>query len=400
MLATILSLLLFLACALPALYWLLMALAAIKPARRPAALEREPFLKFALVLPAHDEDTVIEATVKRLLNLDYPPDRFDIHIVADHCTDNTAPIARAAGAIVHERNEGPRSGKGAALTWLFERVLADDQYDAIVIFDADTQVERRFLRVVNARLNQGEQVVQGRHVISNPEQGWFPALTWAMFIIDNRYQNLGRTNLGWSAKHMGDSICFRAGVLKSLGWGQGLTEDFQLRQRLLLQGIKIGYEPYAVGYGEAPLTLAQARVQRMRWLRGTSDSSRQFASQLLTRWLKSGDGSLLDGALQAFLPSFSTLTMVCLLALVLQLLVNWLIAPIFPWSLVWAWAILAGLLFVYPLFGLLLERAPLKAYLVILSGPLFILWRTWLAFRARFLEKRVTWIRTAHGTQK
>ena len=92
---------------------------------------------------------------------------------------------------------------------------------------------------MDSRLAQGAQVVQGQHVIRNPDDGWFPALTWAMFLIDNRIQNLGRSNLGWSAKNMGDSICFRADVLRRLGWGEGLTEDYQLRQRLLLAGIAI-----------------------------------------------------------------------------------------------------------------------------------------------------------------
>ena len=55
------------------------------------------------------------------------------------------------------------------------------------------------------------------------------------------------------------------------------------------------------------------------------------------------------------------------------------------------------LLFAYPLFGLALERAPVRAYIAILLGPYFILWRTWLAFISRFRRKQVTWIRTEHG---
>jgi hypothetical protein len=54
----------------------------------------------------------------------------------------------------------------------------------------------------------------------------------------------------------------------------------------------------------------------------------------------------------------------------------------------------------YPLIGLALERAPLKAYLAILAGPFFIVWRTWLALTARFGRRPVVWIRTVHGGGK
>lgn len=396
---TTVSLIALLICVLPLGYLFFLALASVRSVLPQAICDRHPPHRFVIAIPAHNEASVIEATIQRLHTLDYPANLFSIHIVADHCSDNTAVLARQAGAFVHERNAGPRTGKGAALSWLFQRVL-DNSCDAVVIFDSDTQVDPAFLRIIDARLAQGDQVIQGQHIISNPESGWFPALTWAMFLIDNRFQNLGRSNLGWSAKHMGDSICFRADVLRKIGWGEGLTEDYQLRQRLLLEGVKIAYEPAAIGYGEAPCTWAQARAQRARWLRGTRDASQQFARRLLIEAMKQRDAALLDGALQAYLPSYSTLTMISTLSLLIQVLVNWQIGPIFPWGLVGAWAAVVGALFVYPLIGLALENAPLKAYLAILSGPFFILWRTWLGLAARFGRKPVIWIRTAHGEQR
>jgi cellulose synthase/poly-beta-1,6-N-acetylglucosamine synthase-like glycosyltransferase len=218
-----------------------------------------------------------------------------------------------------------------------------------------------------------------------------------MFLIDNRIQNLGRSNLGWSAKNMGDSICLRADILRRLGWGDGLTEDYQFRQRLLLAGIMISYEPFARGYGEAPITWTQARAQRARWLRGTQMASRQLASRLLVEAIKRHDLALLDGALQAYLPSFSTLTVVSIIALLAQILLARLVESAFPVTLIYAWTGVCMVLFAYPLFGLALERAPARAYIAILMGPYFILWRTWLALTSRFGKKQITWIRTEHG---
>ena len=381
----------------PLAYLLLMAIGALRPAPTPEIHHRAPSTRFMIIIPAHDESAVIRATVSRLLAIDYPSPLFSIYIIADHCSDNTAEVARHAGAVVLERNEGPRTGKGAALSWAFETILKKDQCDATVIFDADTRVAPDFLRVMDWRLSQGDRVIQGQHIIRNPDQSWFPALTWAMFLIDNRFQNLGRSNLGWSAKNMGDSICFRADILRQLGWGEGLTEDYHLRYKLLLNGIRIAYEPAAIGYGEAPITWDRARAQRARWLRGAHDTSQQFVKHLIVEAMKKRSLAMLDGALQASFPSFSTLSLLSLFFLIIQISINYLIQPIFPLPLIGAWAAMVVALLTYPLIGLALERAPFRAYIAILLGPYFILWRTWLALVSRFGRKQVTWIRTEHG---
>ena len=378
-------------------YLLLLAFGAIRSASTPDTHARSPSTRFMIIIPAHNEISVIRATVSRLLAIEYPAHLFSIHIIADYCSDTTAEVARQAGAVVHERNEGPRTGKGAALSWLFQRILKKENCDAVVIFDADTRVDPEFLRVMDWRLARGEQVIQGQHVISNPDQGWFPALTSAMFLIDNRFQNLGRSNLGWSAKNMGDSICFRVDVLLQLGWGEGLTEDYHLRHKLLLSGIKIAYEPAAIGYGEAPITWSRARAQRARWLRGTRDTSQQFVKRLLVEGMKRRNLAMLDGAFQASFPSYSTLSLLSLILLMIQVPIHYFVKHTVLWNLIGAWVVVVGTLLIYPLVGLALERAPFRAYIAILLGPYFILWRTWLAFISRFGRKQVTWIRTEHG---
>jgi cellulose synthase/poly-beta-1,6-N-acetylglucosamine synthase-like glycosyltransferase len=392
----------------PLVYLYALAIASYRSPRTRASAR--PHHRFAIAIAAHDEESVIGETVERLKQLDYPAGLFDIHVVADHCSDRTAEFARSNGADAHERSDDPRGSKGAALRWLFERILDHTSYsgpagpyDAVVIFDADTHVEPDFLRLMDARLLGGDKVIQGQHRIRNPRDGWFPALTWAMFTIDNRLQNLGRSNLGLSAKNMGDSICLRAELLRRLGWGEGLTEDYAFRQQLLLQGIKISYEPAAIGLGEAPLTWAAARAQRARWLRGAHDASQQYARKLLTQAVRRRSLPLLDGALQAHLPAYSTLTMLAagILGLQVGLLAFLRDAPTSAALLqvVGLWSFLTAALFVYPLFGLALERAPLRAYMVILSGPVFIIWRTWLAVVSRRRNKQVHWVRTPRRAQ-
>lgn len=374
-------------------YLWLPALAGVRA--RPLSLPTAPTHRFALLIPAHNEAAVIGHTLDRLARLDYPRDLFDCFVVADHCTDATAAVAREHGATCYERQVQPRGSKGAALAWLIERVAETGvPYDGLVVFDADTRVEPAFLRAMDARLAGGDQVVQGQHRISNPDAGWFPALAWAMLMIDNRFQNLGRANLGWSAKIMGDSICFRAYLLQRLGWSTtGLTEDFEFGLRLLLDGVRVAYEPAAVGYGEAPPTWKAARAQRARWLRGAAEAKRRWGWQLLRTGLRQRDVAMLEGAARSLLPVYSTLVVVSVVAAVMHLAFLPVIGPTLPGL----WALLVVLLAAYPFFGLTLERAPLRAYLAILSGPLFILWRTWLSLKAHYGRQPVTWVRTEHG---
>jgi hypothetical protein len=106
---------------------------------------------------------------------------------------------------------------------------------------------------------------------------------------------------------------------------------------------------------------------------------------------------MLDGALQASFPSYSTLSIMALTILAIQVPIDYFIEEIFLWRQLSAWALIVGALLIYPLVGLALERAPIRAYVAILLGPYFILWRTWLALISRFGRKQVTWIRTEHG---
>jgi hypothetical protein len=106
---------------------------------------------------------------------------------------------------------------------------------------------------------------------------------------------------------------------------------------------------------------------------------------------------MLDGALQASLPSYSTLSLLSLSLLVIQIPISYFLDHSFLWPLIAAWAALVITLLIYPLVGLALERAPIRAYIAILFGPYFIFWRTWLALISRFGRKQVTWVRTEHG---
>src|SRR5262245_47140683 len=62
-----------------------------------------PVNRFVVLVPAHNEETTIATILASMTAQRYPESLFAVHVVADNCTDNTAEVARANGAVVHER---------------------------------------------------------------------------------------------------------------------------------------------------------------------------------------------------------------------------------------------------------------------------------------------------------
>ena len=111
--------------------------------------------RFVVLVPAHNETAVILRTVKNLLALDYPAGQFRVQVIADNCTDDTAALARQAGAAVWERSSASERGKGYALKFAYEKVLAEAWADAVVVVDADTEVSPNLLTSFAAHLGAG-----------------------------------------------------------------------------------------------------------------------------------------------------------------------------------------------------------------------------------------------------
>ena len=104
------------------------------------ALDHPPVKTFALVVPAHNEENVIGHMVESLRLLDYPNHLYDIFVIADNCTDNTAQAAAEAGARVYQRFDNEKRGKGFALIGYLKIYEMPESYDAVCVFDADNLV--------------------------------------------------------------------------------------------------------------------------------------------------------------------------------------------------------------------------------------------------------------------
>ncbi len=358
----------------------------------------EDFLHFAVAVPAHNEESVIGATVARLRQMDYPKGQFDVHVVADYCSDATAQTARSAGAIVHERSEGPRGRKGYALAWLLARLLHSPRhYDAVVIFDADSQVASNFLSLMNRARAAGAQVAQGRHVIANPAASVFSALADADMRLNNRIRNQAKENLGLSARLMGDGMCFRREILETYPFGaRSLTEDREYGVYLATRSVRVRFVPEAISVGQATARWRDATGQRLRWYGGAFELQKRYLGPLLASVWKNRSLDALDHALELSLPPFSALSVLAGGLVIFQTVLGMhRVSSSFALS-----ALLAIMAFVYPFWGLLAERAPWRSFCALIYGPIYAAWRVWLGLVVRARRGRVPWIRTRRAEEE
>ena len=238
--------------------------------------------RFMAIIPANNEEAVIENLIASLQKQDYPREAYDIYVIADNCTDNTAKIAKKAGAIVYERFDSMHKTKGAALKWfLAQKIEEDAPYDAFCVFDADNIVDVNFLKNMNKKLCQGETVVQGYRDIKNPTDSWITAGYAIFYWTMNRFYHLARYNIGLSPLINGTGFMVRFDQIKPEGWNtKTLTEDIEFSLKQIIKGEKLGWARDAIVYDEQPVGFKPSWSQRSRWTVGHIQCMGEYTKKL------------------------------------------------------------------------------------------------------------------------
>lgn len=294
--------------AAPVNAYLLVLLAAAARARRRPPPPAGARTAFAIVVPARDEEASIAGTLASLRAVEYPAERLEIVVVADHCSDRTAEVAAAAGVTVWTRNDGDE-GKGAALAWAFGRVLADrPRAGAIVVVDADCAVAPNLLAAIDGRLAAGARAVQVAYRVGNPEASPVAALRWASFALVNELRPLGKTALGLSSGLFGTGMAFRSDLLARLPWtARSLVEDQEQHLALVAAGERVVFAPETGVVSPMPTTLRRSSSQQLRWDAGRAALIRAWTPRLLIAAARHRDAVRLHAALEPLVPPQSVL---------------------------------------------------------------------------------------------
>jgi len=240
---------------------------------------------FAILIPAHNEESTLPATLRSVAWLDYPADRVRVFVVADNCSDRTADVARAAGASSFVRDDPTHRGKGLAVAFGLDRLAGEDA-DIILILDADCTLSPNALYELDAAFAAGADVAQTAVRSRNADEGpaGYVAAIGAEF--DDGVA-AGRSRLGKSVPLRGTGMAFRREVL---GWVRWCTdspvEDAEYDRQLRVAGGRVRYCGRAVVSCEAPAGAGELYQQRRRWRaairdRGWMESKPVVLAQLL-----------------------------------------------------------------------------------------------------------------------
>ena len=381
-----------LALALTATDVYLVGLLGLAARRRPPSPSApgEGTLRFVVLVPAHDEEAMIAGTVAALRRGDYPPDRCSIVVVADNCADATAALATEAGAIVLERHDPARRGKGHALNWALDRLNGiDGEAQAIALVDADCEPSPNLLACLDAALRGGANAAQASYTVSNPGASTQSSLRYAAFALMNTVRPMGKDRAGLSSGLLGTGMAFRRGLLERHRFAaHSLVEDADLHLRLVAAGERVAYVPDASVRSPMPTGAHASRVQQSRWEGGRADLLRRWTAPLLLGAARRRDRVRLHAWLELLVPPQ---TMLALAHVAFGAL-----AGLSRSRTARRVALLDGALqAAFVLGGLRLAQAPSSVYRALAGAPLLVVQKLGIFGRLLVRGAPRTWERTA-----
>ncbi len=240
--------------------------------------------RYAIVISARNEEAVIGNLIDSIKRQDYPGELITTFVVADNCTDQTAKVARDAGAICYERFDEEHRTKGFALQFLFAAIERDYQiasFDGYFVFDADNLLKKDYISRMNDAFDAGQKVVTSYRNTKNFDSNFISAGYALHWLRTTRFEFRARSFLGVSTWIQGCGFLFSSDLVKD-GWHYtSLTEDRAFSIDVIAQGITISYQHEAQFYDEQPTRMRIAMRQRIRWAKGHLEAFRDYAIPLL-----------------------------------------------------------------------------------------------------------------------
>ncbi len=232
----------------------------------PLGLHAAKKRKLALIIPAHNEEMVIESTIRSAIAAGQPT--ADIYVVSDGSTDETVAIARQFVANDHVL-DAPHSGKAGAIKRAIDHYNLIRNYTWVHIADADGNFSLSYFSVLKKELNEKKYVAATGHVQSLPG-GWISGYRLYEYTIGLEIIKRIQFWLGTITVIPGATACIRTDILSKLNFEtHSLTEDFDITLQIHRKKLgRIAFIDKAKCFTQDPANYNDYKNQIRRWYRG------------------------------------------------------------------------------------------------------------------------------------
>lgn len=262
----------------------------------------------AVLIPAHNEASGIERTLATITPQLRQQDR--LVVIADNCTDNTAAVARSAGATVVERHDLQNRGKGFALDFGLKYLSAEPP-TVVVFLDADCDAHSGSIAALTRQALASGRPVQATYLMEKPpEPGLKDSISAFAFKVKNLVRPLGLRQVGQPCLLTGTGMAMPWAAATAVSVASGhIVEDMKLGLDLAIAGYPPQFCPQAWVTSRLPQGEEAAKSQRTRWEHGHLQVMSEFVPQLLLQFLRQGRVGLLALALELSVLPLSLLVM-------------------------------------------------------------------------------------------
>lgn len=227
------------------------------------SLRKKEHFSYLIIYPAYNEDRVIVNSVQKFLAQYYPYNSFHVAVISDHMQPETnQKLSELPITLLQPVFE--KSSKAKAMQYAMDQIK--DDYDFIVILDADNVVEPHFLEQLNTECAKGYKAIQCHRCAKNNDND-VAVLDGVSEEINNTIFRKAHNRIGLSSALIGSGMCFdfqwfKENVYKLTTAG----EDRELEALLLQQKVYIQYEPDIHVFDEKVSNKDNFQKQRLRWM--------------------------------------------------------------------------------------------------------------------------------------
>jgi cellulose synthase/poly-beta-1,6-N-acetylglucosamine synthase-like glycosyltransferase len=334
----------------------------LRRARGPIAGTRRS-IRLAVVVPAHDEETMIARTVRSLKAADAAT---QIYVVTHNCSDATGAVAEKAGAVVVELKNPKLRGKGAALRHGFA-AAREAGANAMLVIDADSVVSANLIAATRALLEEGAEATQCRYELELPVDGLgrpMARLRALAFRGMNVLRARGRAGLGLSTGLFGNGFSLTVATLQRVPFSaNSIAEDVEYHTKLACAGVQVYWVEEAFVHAHMAASGKVRATQEGRWEGGRFKVGSRATGHLMTAVMQ---GRWRAAETLADVWSLPLSRGILALILTIALPLHWL--HIFA-------GVCAGIALVYVLEAALLGTKPMRDVVSLAAAPLYLIWK-------------------------